>query len=797
MEFENQVNNQFNNQVVNEMNLINTIPLENINVIGYMVDNLGKINYEMTFYNSTNEVINPIYYFSLDTKATICKFTMMIGTKVLMAEVQEKKKAQKTYTQAQSEGKKTALIEKISDIDYKVSVGNVEPGLRVIISFDYLIVLELDEESKYKFNIPTNIGIKYFFDHKIQKDWEYQQELNKIKWTDNTDDIKYFFDFELRWISSTNFIEFTSNIDNIDNIEIKKDKFFIFRGTQLPFEGDINLNLKTELNLSGYIYDDLDSQKTFILSNIKIPDKIVSNNSQKNYQFILDRSGSMSGSRIINAIKALEIFIDELPTNSYFNVISFGSNYSAIWSNSVQSSSNHKNKCIDDIKSYRADMGGTQLYDCLQDILVQSQSLNNNNDSGLKYYKYKNQKTCSYTCENILILLTDGEVGSINSIFNMINEQKLLSDYNTRIFTFGLGNGASKQLIKGLSDLTFGDYTMIDDNEDLIQPIKKIIKTANKEYYTKIKVELEDNSKNMDIKLNNIESIYPGKIYSIIYDTELNDIDNIKKYKLKISGFNSKKQKNEWKINLDKIYDEEFNYSIIKQLYYNEYIKKLQKSIEFDNISYDIKNDLINKIIKISVENNIMNEYTSFVLVDYSSEFDITQIGKDIVIPQLSRTKSNYSTNIYNQDNIINYEDEVDCLEGGMDMFGGGCGRWEQKYPTFVILENLDKIKNPINGSYKFEADGWKHLCYISQKDFDTHCKKVGMVRVLFFNFIILLELKKYPNKTDSAKKLFEYFELKYPGLFNSKKYEISKLYYDYIEYVKTIKVYIECDCDY
>ena len=77
------------------------------------------------------------------------------------------------------------------------------------------------------------------------------------------------------------------------------------------------------------------------------------------YIFLLDRSGSMGGSRIERAKEALKIFLQSLPENTYFNVVSFGSTSNSIFTNSQKYNKANLDKAFNEINKMTADLGGT------------------------------------------------------------------------------------------------------------------------------------------------------------------------------------------------------------------------------------------------------------------------------------------------------------------------------------------------------------------------------------------------------------------------------------------------------
>jgi len=101
---------------------------------------------------------------------------------------------------------------------------------------------------------------------------------------------------------------------------------------------------------------------------VKLPD-VDLENTKGEYIFLIDRSGSMSGSFIKMAREALAIFLRSLPKDSYFNVISFGSKYTTMFEESKKGEGKVLSEAIYNVEQFDADMAGTEILKPLKWIL--------------------------------------------------------------------------------------------------------------------------------------------------------------------------------------------------------------------------------------------------------------------------------------------------------------------------------------------------------------------------------------------------------------------------------------------
>jgi hypothetical protein len=269
-------------------------------------------------------------------------------------------------------------------------------------------------------------------------------------------------------------------IISYESVDMKKPKLKIYRHPDYKNEYALNISF----NPLQLITLNEEYKSIFEKNDIE---KLIKNEPTDDYDsikymFILDRSGSMNGNRMDLAKKALKLFIKSIDNHSYYNVISFGSDFELMEESFIIANDDNVDNSINKINDFTADLGGTEILTPLKEFY---NTMNNYKESQVK-----------------IIILTDGEVGNTDEVLNLIKEKS--NEYkNLRHFTLGIGNGCSELLVKGIAENGLGSYEFAYNDEDITEKTIFLLECSNKKLISiQINNGVSPNISN-EIKINN------------------------------------------------------------------------------------------------------------------------------------------------------------------------------------------------------------------------------------------------------------------------------------------------------
>lgn len=187
----------------------------------------------------------------------------------------------------------------------------------------------------------------------------------------------------------------------------------------------------------------------FFLSLIEPGDVQPSQILNKHFTFVLDRSGSMSGNKIVQAKAAARYSIEHLNPKDFFNIVDFSSSVAQFKPEAVRADAANVAEAVNYIEVIEAN-GGTNINQAL--VTALGQTLPNE--------------------VNQVIFLTDGRpTAGVTNKDDILRNVRVANTNAASIFVFGVGNNLGKDLLQALADENQGVATFIAENE----PIDDII----------------------------------------------------------------------------------------------------------------------------------------------------------------------------------------------------------------------------------------------------------------------------------------------------------------------------------
>jgi predicted transcriptional regulator/uncharacterized protein YegL len=391
--------------------------------------------YEM-FINPNNSSIEETFTFQIPEKAFISNFSLASGNEIHYAQIVPKDVGEQQYQQAKINGTDAGLVESKGKNIFSYSV-SLSPYQKLIVGLRYeqFIAKSL---GGYEYNIPlsgldSSRDIDDFSINVIIKADMFVTDV-KVDNYHNQADVNFVSAFKAEVLYETNLASFSE--DFIVNYELASP----------PLNGTIlNYNDGTE----EFFFHVFSPQRSDLGGRAM----------DKEIIFVLDKSGSMSGTKIDQLKSSFNEIIDQLPVDDSFNVIMFDSSFRQYEESLIIANSENKNQAVDYINKITAD-GSTNINDPLI--------------SGLEMFKISETKV------PIIVLLTDGLANTgVSNTATLRENVKLANTAGVAIFCLGFGFDVDFDFLKALALENFGIAQRIFEGEDASEQITNFYDTIS------------------------------------------------------------------------------------------------------------------------------------------------------------------------------------------------------------------------------------------------------------------------------------------------------------------------------
>ncbi len=170
---------------------------------------------------------------------------------------------------------------------------------------------------------------------------------------------------------------------------------------------------------------------------------------KKVFTLIVDRSGSMSGTKIEQARDAAKFIVNNLNEGDMFNIVDFSSDAASFRSSHVEFNQTNRDAALNYIDGFIA-YGGTNISKAF--------------DVAIPQFKSAGDSTA-----NIIIFFTDGQptfgITDIDDLLAHINQTITENEVTVSIFAFGIGDDANKQFLARLAKEHDGNADFLGDEE--------------------------------------------------------------------------------------------------------------------------------------------------------------------------------------------------------------------------------------------------------------------------------------------------------------------------------------------
>lgn len=429
---------------------------------------VARTRVRQEFHNQSDEWLEGTYVFPLPEMSAVDRMVLQIGERRIEGRIEEREQAKRTYQRARAEGRAASLLEQERPNLFTTSVANIGPGETVDIVIEYQQTVRYEARG-FSLRFPMTLTARYIpgGEEPVEETFA---PVAGTGWGNGTPAVpdaaritppmlhpdsgivnplllRVVLDagFPIERIESpTHPIEVAPLGDDLNEVWIERgaaDRDFVLEWAPPAGEEPRTAIFSEEFEGAHYA----------LLMVLPPSQPADGHRLPREAVYVIDTSGSMAGTSIVQARAALHLALDHLSPDDTFNVIAFDSTHRTLFSTSQPATRSHLERAHAFVRGLEAS-GGTEMVPALRRALL--------------------DPIGDTARVRQVVFITDGSIGNEEAIFAALDADRGRS----RLFMVGIGSAPNAYLLNRAAERGRGTATSINSLGDVQQRMERLFR---------------------------------------------------------------------------------------------------------------------------------------------------------------------------------------------------------------------------------------------------------------------------------------------------------------------------------
>ena len=463
-----------------------------------------------TFQNISNEWVEGVYVFPLPENAAVDRLRIVVGGRLIEGQIKEKKQAKAIYEKAKAEGKKASLVEQLRPNMFSASVANIGPHESVAIQIEYQDKSDI-KQGAASLTFPMTVAPRFSPPPQTVKlatadggampvvldpvlDRHLITPPLKNPRDEPTEYLRLPVSININLEAGFDIADISSPYHDItiDRLDADSARITLAAG-DVPANRDFQLNWKAQASNRPQrsLFTETIGETNYLMTMLSPPRPdmpVLLESHAREMLFIIDTSGSMGGTSITQARRALRLGLERLGPEDSFNITRFSSDYSKFSDRPLPATQENISRALRYVSRLKAD-GGTMMRPALSDSFA--------------------TKADTERLRQI-VFITDGSIGNESELFALIQDR--LGD--ARMFPVGIGSAPNRFFMSRAAKFGRGAMVMIGKVDEVESNMGELFTALENPILTNLQLSLKDKGEAYPSRL---PDLYDGEpIVSIV-----------------------------------------------------------------------------------------------------------------------------------------------------------------------------------------------------------------------------------------------------------------------------------------